>query len=90
MPLYFLLCRVKRARAEVRGLPPAALERLGGAAEEPAADGRRRVPVPGVDHAAQDGQGLLDGARYSAAIEFKAKPAPSRPNQYTIIKSNKL
>ena len=52
-----------RACAEVRGVPPTALGRLGGPAEEPAAVGRRGVPVPSVDHAAQDGQDILDGAR---------------------------
>ena len=84
MPLYFLLCRVDsssaRARAEVRGLPPAALGRLGGATEEPAAVGRRRVPVPGVDHAAQDGQGLLGGARCSMAFEFNSASNDSKGN----------
>ena len=66
MPLYFFsLWRINHSRAcaEVRGVPPTALGRLGGPAEGPAAVGRRGVPVPSVDHAAQDRQDLLDGAR---------------------------
>ena len=65
MPLYFLLWRMNHSRAcaEVRGVPPTALGRLGGPAQGPAAVGRRGVPVPSVDHAAQDRQDLLDSAR---------------------------